>query len=74
MRPRGRPRKHPVSAESTPQEPVRKRPRDVRDMNRVELEDYALEIGLQKRALLLTDDRLRQNIMAFLQELYENAA
>jgi hypothetical protein len=43
-------------------------------MNRGELEAYAMELGLQKRALLLTDDRLRQNIVAFLQELFENLA
>src|SRR5258706_14841770 len=33
---------------------LRKRPRDLRDMTRPELESYAMEIGLMKRALLLS--------------------
>ncbi len=51
--------------------PPRKRPRDVRDMNRTELEGYAMEIGMLKRSLELPDDRLRQNIVAFLQHTRE---
>lgn len=50
---------------------VRARPRDVRDMDRAELESYARELGLLSRALELPDDRLRQNIQAFLAEQYE---
>lgn len=53
--------------------PARRRPKDVRDMTRPELEAYALAIGLQKRALELSDDRLRQNIMAFLGEMFADA-
>lgn len=57
-------------AEEAPQA-VRVRPRDVRDMNRTELEGYSKEIGLLPRALELPDDRLRQNIQAFLAEQHE---
>jgi hypothetical protein len=52
----------------------RQRPRDVRDMTRPELEAYALELRMMKRCLELSDDRLRQNIVAFLDEFYENMA
>jgi len=31
-----------------------------------------MELGLRRRSLELTDDRLRVNIMAFLVEMYEN--
>jgi hypothetical protein len=47
------------------------RAKDVRDMDRPELEAYAMEIGMMRRALTLTDDRLRQNIQAFLAETME---
>jgi hypothetical protein len=40
-------------------------------MNRQELQDYALEVGLLRRNLSLPDDRLRQNIQAMLQERME---
>lgn len=59
-----------VVAAAQPQDkttpPPRKRPRNVDDMTRPELEDYAKEVGLLPRALQLSDDRLRQNIKAFL--------
>ncbi|HEY9544547.1 MAG TPA: hypothetical protein VIR56_00990 [Solimonas sp.] len=44
---------------------------DVRDMTRPQLEAYALELGLMRRALELSDDRLRQNIQAFIAESME---
>lgn len=66
--PKGKPRPKAVITET-----VRVRPRDVRDMTRAEMEGYALELGMLKRALELSDDRLRQNIIAFVDEIYENA-
>lgn len=61
------------ASKTKPDTPVitRPRPRDLRDMNRGELEDYAKEVGLLPRALELSDDRLRQNIMAFLMHTRE---
>lgn len=44
----------------------RVRPRDVRDMTRIELEGYAKELTMGDKYLQLSDDRLRQNIQAFL--------
>jgi hypothetical protein len=64
----------PEAAALAPLASPRTRPRDVRDMTRGELEQYALELRMMPRCLRLTDDRLRQNIMAFLDEMYENAA
>lgn len=61
----------PASSRMPPVTVLRNRPRDVRDMNRGELESYAMECGLMRRALELTDDRLRQNIQAFLMHTRE---
>src|SRR3546814_4479769 len=44
---------------------------DVRDITRPQLEAYALELGLMRRALELSDDRLRQNMQAFIAESLE---
>lgn len=64
-------RKKGRTTASAPDSAPRARPRDVRDMNRQELQDYALEVGLLRRNLSLPDDRLRQNIQAMLQERME---
>ena len=70
--PKGVPRKGQIVAPALPMPVVaRRRPKDVRDMNRSELEKYALELGMMKRVVQLSDDRLRQNIKAFLFELFE---
>jgi hypothetical protein len=53
--------------------PARRRPRDVRDMSRPELEAHARELHLLPRALELPDDRLRANIQAFLAEMFDTA-
>lgn len=55
----------PPAAPAVPLTP-RARPRDVRDMNRQELEDHARELTMAPKYLQLSDDRLRQNIQAFL--------
>jgi hypothetical protein len=43
-------------------------------MNDPELEAYAIEIDMMTRAPKRSDDRLRQNIMAFLAKLFEDEA
>ena len=65
-------KKAPAEALPAPA-PARKRPRDVRDMTRPELEAYAMELKMLPRCLRLTDDRLRQNIVAYIEEMYADA-
>jgi len=50
--------------------PRKRHPADLRDMNRAELEAHALKHGLNPRNFHLSDDRLRQNIMAHLEEVF----
>lgn len=51
--------------------PKKRDPRDLRDMDRAQLEAEASRVGLiESRFKELTDDRLKQNIMARLDETF----